>query len=130
MTNPYTAAMKRIEYDYVAFPDYYPPLPHYMKEGLRRHVEDGSPVGHFLTALLSNDLKEAIFRADDTNRAAIVTWAYWLRNECPQDAQGSPEAVKKWREAGGLKGLAAKWEKDENWQDRLIHDDITRKEKV
>ena len=66
---------------------------------IRRYADEHCPVGGFLTAVLSNDLREAFRRADDDNRAglgAIVAYCWW---EIPGDCWGSPERVRAWLEA-------------------------------
>ena len=69
-----------------------------MVGAMRRYLEHGLVPGHFLTAVLSNDLMEAAGRADDENRAALFDWVKWLYNEAPRGSFGSPEAVKAWLE--------------------------------
>ena len=73
------------------------PVPR-MVGSMRRYLEHGILPGHFLTAVLSNDLIEACGRADDENRAALFEWCRWLVNEAPPGSYGSPEYVKTWLE--------------------------------
>lgn len=82
-------------------------LPHHIRDGMQRYVEEGIPPGGFCIAVLSNDLKEAFARADDTNIERMHDIVMWLYNECPRSAQGSPEAVQEWIKSGGLKGRIA-----------------------
>lgn len=84
----------------------YTGLPDHMQSGARRYIELGVAPGDFLTAVLSNDLKEAFGRADPANQAAMSEWVSWLYNECPMSANGSLETVKAWCIAGGLSGRA------------------------
>lgn len=67
--------------------------------GLVRYATDQCPVGGFLTAVLSNDLTEAVFRADDINLPALKPIALFVYNCLPAPCHGSREAVKKWLEA-------------------------------
>jgi hypothetical protein len=67
-------------------------------ESLVNYIERGVPVGHFLTALLSNDLKLAFGYADETNSADMKAWVMVLVNLLPIGAQGSEENVRSWRE--------------------------------
>ncbi len=46
----------------------YDRLPQTLRGGVYRYVEYGVLPGDFLTAVISNDLKEACARADDDNR--------------------------------------------------------------
>jgi hypothetical protein len=52
--------------------------------------------GHFLTALLSNDLMEAFSRADDLNAANMQRWCRFLYNYAPRGSYGSPAAFNGW----------------------------------
>jgi len=71
------------------------PVPR-MADAVRRYVEKGIQPGHFLMALLSNDLMETIDRADDENAAAIRQWAIFVHCELPAGCHGSPDRVKGW----------------------------------
>ena len=76
------------------------PVPH-MAAGLQRYIERGIPPGHFLTALLSNDLIGAYNRADDENTAAMRLWVRFMYWELPHGSYGSPQAVEAWIESHG-----------------------------
>lgn len=54
--------------------------------------------GHFLMAVLSNDLREAFARADDLNRPVLFQIMGYCNNEIPGNCWGSPEVVKAWLE--------------------------------
>lgn len=71
-------------------------IPSHMHAAIRCHVIDRQPVGDFLTAVLSNDLKEAVKRADHLNLTALVPWVDLLYNYCPSNCWGSPAKVKAW----------------------------------
>lgn len=88
----------------------YSQLPEHMRDGMRLHVEEGGTTGHFLTAVLENDLAEASLRADDVNRTNLHRYVSFLYWQAPQSCWGSPEKVKAWQELGGLKGLIASGE--------------------
>ena len=79
-------------------------LPAHMQAGAERYIMRGVPPGHFLTAILCNDLAEAFNRADLDNQKAMKDWTMWLYNDIPTSAHGSPEAVKEWIAAGGIEG--------------------------
>ncbi len=74
----------------------YDQLPEHMREAARDYVERHRRPGDFLAAVLSNDLTEAFGEADDTNRAAMHTWAGWLYNHVPAAAWGSKAVVDAW----------------------------------
>jgi len=67
-----------------------------LKDSIDRYVQDHTPVGGFLTALLSNDLFIAVMRADDINVALLRDYVRYLFNETPATCWGSPEKVKAW----------------------------------
>lgn len=80
-------------------------IPDYMQGGLIQHILNGRPTGHFLTAVLSNDLKEAVARADENNQRVLVQYVIFLHNHAPIGCWGSPENVKNWRDIRGYRGL-------------------------
>jgi hypothetical protein len=74
----------------------YSKIPYDTMETLEAWVKTGRPMGSFCQAVVSNDLKESVIRADDMNRQAlplIVMWLYW---EAPSACWGSPEKMKAW----------------------------------
>lgn len=71
-------------------------VPEHTHRGLVRYIVDHAPVGDFLTAVLSNDLREAVYRADDKNVPALPAFVGFLYNHAPRDCWGSPGAVKRW----------------------------------
>lgn len=71
-------------------------IPPHMAEALVRYVEHGVPVGNFLQAVLSNDLKAAVGYADDCNIHLLKEYVQWMYNECPSPAQGSLEKYLAW----------------------------------
>lgn len=74
----------------------YSTLPEHMRQGAEDYIERGYKPGSFLYAVLTNDLVEAFGHADDSNLAAMHTWAKWLYNEAPRTCWGSPERVAEW----------------------------------
>jgi hypothetical protein len=71
-------------------------IPEHMRHSLVYYLTEGRPVGHFLTAVLSNDLKEACNRADDLNRHLLYDYIFFLFNNAPGNSWGSPERVHGW----------------------------------
>lgn len=67
------------------------------RAGLYFWITAGVPPGHFLTAVLSNDLREAVARADAENRAALPEIVEWLVSHAPMAAWGGPEVVRRWK---------------------------------
>ncbi|KKL26750.1 hypothetical protein LCGC14_2392130 [marine sediment metagenome] len=71
-------------------------IPNYTLAALKRYLDNGIPPGHFLTAVLENNLVEAETRADIENSKAlkdIIMYVYW---EMPSHSWGSPEKVARW----------------------------------
>jgi len=79
-------------------------LPRYMHEGICEYVENGRPVGGFLQAVISNDLKEACTHADDVNRHLLFEYMEFFYNYAPRACTGSPEAYQAWVTQGGRQG--------------------------
>lgn len=77
------------------FRDWY--IPERMMGGIRRWIENGIPPGHFLGAVLANDLAEACGRADDESLANLPAYVAYLYNEAPSACHGSPIAVRAWQ---------------------------------
>jgi len=71
-------------------------IPDYMMNGLELYIDRGVLPGSFLTAVLENDLKEAVSRADDTNIDNLPAYMAYLYNEAPAECYGSPERVTEW----------------------------------
>jgi hypothetical protein len=71
------------------------PVPR-MADAVKRYVELGIQPGHFLTALFSNNLMEAIGRADDENAAKLREWCVFVKWELPVGCHGSPAKVSDW----------------------------------
>lgn len=89
--------MYKIDYDSVPVS--------YMADGMRRWIEHGILPGSFLQALLRNDLRNAVGRADGQNIEALAAWVRWLYNYAPSACWGSMVKVQAWEDGGGLLGL-------------------------
>lgn len=72
-------------------------VPSGMIAALQRHVASGEPTGDFLTAVLENDLAEAVGRSDWINVQRLTAYVVWLYNEAPAACWGSKEKVAAWR---------------------------------
>jgi hypothetical protein len=71
-------------------------VPDHTMKGLHRYIKDKVPTGSFIRAVLNNDLKEAVGRADDENIQNIPAIVAFLYNCAPSNCWGSPEKVKNW----------------------------------
>ena len=76
-----------------------PYLPEHMIEGMNLYLEHGVKPGSFMTAILCNDLREAVGRADHINIKYITNIVAHCYNYIPSHSWGSPEAVQAWVES-------------------------------
>ena len=75
----------------------YARIPERMQVALKNYFLDHLPVGGFLTALFSNDLRNTFWRADDENVKMIELYVQWLNSvDYGRTAWGSPEIVADW----------------------------------
>jgi hypothetical protein len=70
-------------------------VPAHLHEGLTEYIVQRRPMGDYLTAVCSNDLKEAVGRADDRG-ATLHTIIGFLYNYAPSFCWGSPANVQAW----------------------------------
>jgi hypothetical protein len=80
-------------------------IPYHMHDGLTHYILTGRRPGSFLEAVISNDLREAVSRADSPNQQALAKYIIFLYNYAPIGSWGSPEAFERWRRLGGYEGL-------------------------
>ena len=73
------------------------PVPR-MVDTIKRYVQHGVQPGHFVTAILTNNLSQSVSRADEENAAHLVEWVRFLHNYLPTDCHGSIEIVNAWRD--------------------------------
>lgn len=71
-------------------------IPENLRGGLVRYLEAHIQPGHFLTAVLRNDLREAMGRADAVTRTGLFDVIAYLHNHAPSIAWGDAAAVKRW----------------------------------
>jgi len=76
-------------------------VPDRIKKAIDLHVLQGQTCGGFVTAVLKNDLMEAVTRADAENIHKLRDIIGYLYNYCPGPCWGSPEKLKAWKEKGG-----------------------------
>lgn len=77
----------------------YAQIPPHMQEAIRRYVVQGLKPGGFLCAVIQNDLKMAVFQADDVNEPLIPLYVRWFYNHAPSACSGSPDHMQKWLDA-------------------------------
>ena len=81
-------------YDFVS----YDLLPDHLRAGAEDYIENGREPGHFLLAVLENNLVDAFGRADHASLAAMHNIVIWLFNEAPSSCWGSRAKVDAWIE--------------------------------
>jgi hypothetical protein len=67
-----------------------------MIDALNRYINDGVPLGDFLYAVVTNNLSEAVSRADRDNLFNLPALVIYLYNEAPMDCWGSKESYESW----------------------------------
>jgi hypothetical protein len=67
-----------------------------LRHGVQNWLEAGIQPGSFLSAVISNDLKEAFNRADAENLRNMYSIVKWFYNKCPESAWGSIAKAKAW----------------------------------
>lgn len=73
-------------------------IPERMMSAINLYIEHGIAPGDFLTAVICNDLKEAVGRADEENLPLIPTYVSYFYNELPFTCWGSVEKMNEWIE--------------------------------
>lgn len=81
-------------------------IPSYMWEGIDLYIRRGVKPGSFLSAVIANDLREAVNCADQTNMRNLPAYVAFFYNEAPRHCWGSPEAMVAWMVCGGLEAQA------------------------
>lgn len=71
-------------------------VPAHLQNGLIEYIAARCPVGGFLEAVLSNDLRGACRSADNVSRYHLWDLGSFLFNYAPADCWGSPEQVAAW----------------------------------
>ena len=71
-------------------------IPEYMQGGIIRYYSNGYGPGDFLTAVINNDLIEAVSRADATNKNHLHDYVMWFYNYAPSGSWGFPGASEKY----------------------------------
>ena len=83
---------EKLKYDDVN----YDKLPKSLQGGARHYIERGIIPGSFLRAVISNNLVEAVARADDNNLPRLKEIVLWWYNEAPGGCWGSEQKMEAW----------------------------------
>lgn len=81
-------------------------VPEHCRHSILIWVMEGRLGGHFLEAMLSNDLMKTFQYADGPNSRAMDSWTKYLYNYTPSGCWGSTEKVTEWANKGGIIGMA------------------------
>ena len=76
------------------FPDSFGEL---LCRSLENWIEHGTRPGHFVTAVLTNNLFEAIARADSNNVKLLPDIVRWVYSHAPSSCWGTEEKMKEWK---------------------------------
>src|SRR5262245_38863616 len=77
-------------------------VPELTREALVAYIMTGRPTGSFLHAVLTNDLFQAVSRADDANRRTLANLVIAIHLCAPLGCVGSEEKVQTWRSHRGM----------------------------
>jgi len=71
-------------------------VPPHLHNGLINYLIHRYPAGHFLTAVLSNDLVDAVRRGDNDSRAGLSRIVCFLDGFVDRGCWGSKQRVSEW----------------------------------
>jgi hypothetical protein len=83
-------------------------LPSQIREAIDRYSVHGYRTGDFLYAFLSNDLSEAVGRADPANVRLLAEIRDYVLEFVPDSAWGSKEKVEAWLDAHSVRRARAR----------------------
>lgn len=92
-------------YDYEA-------VPQHLRDGLEDYILHRRLPGAFLTAVLENNLKGSVFRADSTSLEMLPILVYWLQMRAPSTCWGSADKVDAWLQDDGEVRWTIDWTND------------------
>jgi hypothetical protein len=71
-------------------------IPKRMMPAIRRYIDNHKRPGDFLQAIICNDLKGAVWNADDENMDLLPHYVQYFYWKAPSECWGSEEAMEKW----------------------------------
>lgn len=75
---------------------YYSEIPEHMRAAIKRYIVNRIQPGDFLTAVITNNLREAVNRADAENLPLLKLYVQWFYNIAPGTCHGSVERMQKY----------------------------------
>ncbi len=85
-----------LEINFGDIPEEYREIPEHTLHAIQAYVELRQAGGHFLNALLSNDLRAAVTHADRQHRQCLCALTVLLCNRVPAHCWGCPQTVESW----------------------------------
>jgi len=76
----------------------------YMRSAVERYIENGISPGSFLSAVIANNLSQAVNSADATNIQFLREWVKFFTWEVPASCWGSQTAYLEWMDHNGRAG--------------------------
>ena len=76
-------------------------LPEAIYVAIESYADHGQKPGHFLMAVLTNNLLEAVGRADQESMQRLRDIVGYVHNELPAPIHGDPDKVRMWLDANG-----------------------------
>jgi len=71
-------------------------VPPHLREGLKAYLIDRVRPGAFLSAVLTNNLTDAVLRADPASLGSLKDLVLFLHNYAPANSHGSSELFEAW----------------------------------
>jgi hypothetical protein len=71
-------------------------VPDHTQTALTDYIERGIPVGGFLHAVLSNNLFDAVNKADSQNLPVLKDLTNWVSTQAPTGSWGAEALVLRW----------------------------------
>jgi len=91
--------MKAVEYN-MEWEDKLLNLPDHLQGGISRYLREGIAPGHFLTAVITNNLLEAVSRADCTSIKSLPDIVKFFYNYAPGECWGNQVKMVAWMKGG------------------------------
>mgnify|MGYP003661526621 CR=1 FL=1 len=76
----------------------YPTAPIHILDAIADYASNRTLHGYFVTAVLENNLSEAVFRADKDSLAGLADIVRYVHWEIPDNCHGSRKKVRAWVE--------------------------------
>jgi hypothetical protein len=81
-------------FEQMTFDGEYSVIPDHMRESIMNYALHRYEPGNFLTSVICNDLRGAVFHADAENLPLIKTYVLWFYNCCPSFLVGKDNFLK------------------------------------